>query len=106
MLQSFKLLTPIFGSSSPVQCFEDIYIDEKPRLKLVLYYLNIIFCAIFVAEMLLKWFSLGFRKYFSGMWTVLDFCIVVVSLAPHGGRGVYVLDVSFVRIVVCFNGRH
>ena len=61
------------------QCFEDIYIDEKPNLKQVLYYLNILFAAIFVLEMLLKWISLGFTKYFTSMWTVLDFCIVVVS---------------------------
>ena len=62
-----------------LQCFEDIYIDEKPTLKEVLYYLNIVYAVLFSIEMLMKWVALGFKKYFSSFWTILDFCIVVVG---------------------------
>ena len=53
--------------------------DEKPGLKNVLYILNIFYAVIFTVEMLFKWMGLGFKKYFSSFWTILDFCIVVVS---------------------------
>ena len=70
----------IIVSSSLALCFEDIYLYQKPTLKAVLYYLNILFAVIFTAEMCLKWISLGFKKYFTSFWTVMDFCIVVVSI--------------------------
>lgn len=62
-----------------LQCFEDIYIDEKPVLKEILYYLNIVFAVLFFIEMIMKWIALGFKKYFSSFWTIMDFSIVVVS---------------------------
>ena len=62
-----------------VQCFEDIYLHRHETKKNVIYYLNIVFVVVFIAEMLMKWVSLGFKRYFTKFWTILDFCIVVVS---------------------------
>ncbi|XP_031348219.1 sodium channel protein 60E-like isoform X1 [Photinus pyralis] len=73
------ILVLIFASSVTL-CFEDIYLDENPRLKHILYWTNFAFCIIFVIEMLLKWVALGFHKYFTSFWTLLDFSIVFVSM--------------------------
>jgi hypothetical protein len=73
------ILFLIFASSITL-CFEDIHLDKNKDLKRVLYWTNLFFCCIFVAEMLLKWLANGFTKYFSSFWTILDFIIVFVSL--------------------------
>lgn len=73
------ILVLIFASSITL-CFEDIYLEFNPRLRRVLYWTNLAFCVIFTIEMILKWVALGFSKYFSSFWTVLDFVIVFVSL--------------------------
>lgn len=72
------ILFLIFASSITL-CFEDIHLDKNKDLKKVLYWTNLFFCCIFVAEMLLKWLANGFTKYFSSFWTILDFIIVFVS---------------------------
>ncbi|KYN06987.1 Sodium channel protein 60E [Cyphomyrmex costatus] len=80
------ILVLIFASSITL-CFEDIYLDDNPFLKKILYWTNLGFCALFSVEMLLKWLALGFCKYFTSFWTILDFIIVFVSinqsLAPN-----------------------
>ncbi|XP_052566743.1 sodium channel protein 60E isoform X4 [Culex pipiens pallens] len=73
------VLVLIFASSITL-CFEDIHLDKNKRLKQILYWTNFVFCLIFVIEMLLKWVALGFTKYFSSFWTILDFIIVFVSV--------------------------
>ncbi|GJQ76730.1 hypothetical protein Trydic_g15575 [Trypoxylus dichotomus] len=73
------ILVLIFASSATL-CFEDIHLDENPQLKLVLYWTNLGFSIIFIIEMGLKWLALGFHKYFTSFWTLLDFLIVFVSL--------------------------
>ncbi|RZC43289.1 sodium channel protein 60E, partial [Asbolus verrucosus] len=73
------ILVLIFASSVTL-CFEDIHLDESPDLKSVLYWTNLAFSIIFIIEMLLKWIALGFHKYFTSFWTLLDFLIVFVSL--------------------------
>ena len=65
--------------SSVTLCFEDIYLDSKPRLKLILFILNTVFTGFFVLEMLLKWLALGLHQYFTSFWTILDVFIVAVS---------------------------
>lgn len=72
------ILVLIFASSVTL-CFEDIYLDENPRLKKLLYWTNLVFSFIFIIEMVLKWIALGFHKYFTSFWTLLDFLIVFVS---------------------------
>ncbi|XP_046574320.1 sodium channel protein 1 brain-like [Haliotis rubra] len=73
------VLLTIFASSVTL-AFEDVTLDEKPSLKLALYYLNIIFCILFSIEMLIKMFGYGLHKYFTSFWTILDFCIVLISI--------------------------
>ncbi|KAJ8963979.1 hypothetical protein NQ314_005238 [Rhamnusium bicolor] len=73
------ILVLIFASSVTL-CFEDIHLDESPDLKSVLYWTNLAFSIIFIIEMFLKWIALGFHKYFTSFWTLLDFLIVFVSL--------------------------
>ncbi|XP_067630184.1 sodium channel protein 60E isoform X2 [Eurosta solidaginis] len=73
------VLVLIFASSITL-CFEDIYLDSNKTLKRILYWTNFSFCLIFVIEMVLKWLALGFSKYFTSFWTILDFIIVFVSV--------------------------
>ena len=73
------VLVLIFASSITL-CFEDIYLDENKFLKSILYWTNLGFCVLFSVEMTLKRVALGFYKYFSIFWTVLDFTIVFVSI--------------------------
>ncbi|KAK0177991.1 hypothetical protein PV328_001980 [Microctonus aethiopoides] len=75
----WMILVFIFASSITL-CFEDIYLDDNPFLKKILYWTNLGFCALFSIEMLLKWLALGFCKYFTSFWTILDFIIVFVSM--------------------------
>jgi len=76
------ILILIFASSITL-CFEDIYLDDNPFLKKILYWTNLGFCTLFSVEMLLKWLALGFCKYFTSFWTILDFIIVFVSMTNH-----------------------
>ncbi|KAK9980232.1 hypothetical protein ABG768_013610 [Culter alburnus] len=66
--------------SSGALAFEDIYIEQRKVVKVVLEYADKIFSYIFVLEMFLKWIAYGFKKYFTNYWCWLDFLIVDVSL--------------------------
>ncbi|NXO54411.1 SCN5A protein, partial [Aramus guarauna] len=66
--------------SSGALAFEDIHINERRSIKIMLAFLDKMFTFIFVLEMLLKWVAYGFRKYFTNAWCWLDFLIVDVSL--------------------------
>lgn len=72
------VLVLIFASSITL-CFEDIYLDSNLLLKRLLYWTNFVFSMVFVVEMVLKWMALGFTRYFTSFWTILDFIIVFVS---------------------------
>lgn len=73
------ILVLIFASSITL-CFEDIHLESNKPLKRILYWTNLGFCLIFTIEMFLKWIALGFTKYFTSFWTILDFIIVFVSI--------------------------
>ncbi|XP_064292614.1 sodium channel protein 60E-like isoform X3 [Plodia interpunctella] len=73
------VLVLIFASSITL-CFEDIHLEKNKPLKKILYWTNLGFCMIFVVEMFLKWIALGFFRYFTSFWTLLDFTIVFVSV--------------------------
>ncbi|CAL8234638.1 unnamed protein product [Arctogadus glacialis] len=66
--------------SSGALAFEDIYIEQRKVIKVILEYADKIFTYIFILEMLLKWIAYGFKKYFTNYWCWLDFLIVDVSL--------------------------
>ncbi|XP_048053583.1 sodium channel protein type 4 subunit alpha B [Megalobrama amblycephala] len=66
--------------SSGALAFEDIYIEQRRMIKIILEYADQVFTYVFVIEMLLKWVAYGFKVYFTNAWCWLDFLIVDVSL--------------------------
>uniref|UniRef100_F7AFH6 Sodium channel protein n=1 Tax=Macaca mulatta TaxID=9544 RepID=F7AFH6_MACMU len=66
--------------STGALAFEDIYIERKKTIKIILEYADKIFTYIFILEMLLKWIAYGYKTYFTNAWCWLDFLIVDVSL--------------------------
>ncbi|XP_020773995.1 sodium channel protein type 4 subunit alpha A [Boleophthalmus pectinirostris] len=66
--------------SSGALAFEDINIDRRRTIKIILEYADKVFTYIFVIEMLLKWVAYGFKTYFTNAWCWLDFFIVDISL--------------------------
>lgn len=66
------------------QAFEDIYLEERQTIKVLLEYADKMFTYVFVLEMLLKWVAYGFKKYFTNAWCWLDFLIVDVSVGTRG----------------------
>ncbi|KAK5933834.1 hypothetical protein CgunFtcFv8_014285 [Champsocephalus gunnari] len=66
--------------SSGALAFEDVYIEQRKTIKIILEYADRVFTYIFILEMLLKWVAYGFVKYFTNAWCWLDFFIVDVSI--------------------------
>uniref|UniRef100_A0A3B3RDF2 Sodium channel protein n=1 Tax=Paramormyrops kingsleyae TaxID=1676925 RepID=A0A3B3RDF2_9TELE len=66
--------------SSSALAFEDIYIEQRKVIKVILEYADKVFTYIFIVEMILKWMAYGFKTYFTNYWCWLDFLIVDVSL--------------------------
>ncbi|XP_060158303.1 sodium channel protein type 7 subunit alpha isoform X5 [Globicephala melas] len=64
--------------STGALAFEDIYIDQRKTIKVLLEYGDMIFTYIFILEMLLKWMAYGFKAYFTNGWYQLDFMVVIV----------------------------
>ncbi|XP_046515757.1 sodium channel protein type 7 subunit alpha [Equus quagga] len=64
--------------STGALAFEDIYIDQRKTIRILLEYADMIFTYVFVLEMLLKWMAYGFKAYFSSGWYKLDFMVVIV----------------------------
>ncbi|XP_059251471.1 sodium channel protein type 7 subunit alpha [Mustela nigripes] len=64
--------------STGALAFEDIYIDQRKTIKILLEYADMIFTYIFILEMLLKWMAYGFKAYFTNGWYKLDFMVVLV----------------------------
>ncbi len=59
---------------------EDINTRQQPILSSLLHFLDKLFTIIFTIELILKWFALGIKNYFTNGWNWLDFLIVVVSV--------------------------
>uniref|UniRef100_A0A8C1QB31 Sodium channel protein n=1 Tax=Cyprinus carpio TaxID=7962 RepID=A0A8C1QB31_CYPCA len=66
--------------SSGALAFEDVYIEQRKTIRIILEYADKVFTYIFILEMLLKWVAYGFVKYFTNAWCWLDFFIVDVSI--------------------------
>uniref|UniRef100_A0A3B3ZIP8 Sodium channel protein n=1 Tax=Periophthalmus magnuspinnatus TaxID=409849 RepID=A0A3B3ZIP8_9GOBI len=66
--------------SSGALAFEDVYLEQRRVVKIVLEYADQVFTYVFVVEMILKWVAYGFKTYFTNAWCWLDFLIVDVSL--------------------------
>lgn len=59
---------------------EDINIDSRPILKVILEACTRIFTVVFTIEVLIKWLAYGFREYFRDSWNCLDFLIASVNM--------------------------
>uniref|UniRef100_A0A7N8Y0T7 Sodium channel protein n=1 Tax=Mastacembelus armatus TaxID=205130 RepID=A0A7N8Y0T7_9TELE len=66
--------------SSGALAFEDIHIERRRTIKIILEFADKVFTYIFVIEMFLKWVAYGFKTYFTNAWCWLDFFIVDISL--------------------------
>uniref|UniRef100_A0A3P9P9S2 Sodium channel protein n=1 Tax=Poecilia reticulata TaxID=8081 RepID=A0A3P9P9S2_POERE len=66
--------------SSAVLAFEDIYIDQRRDIKIILDYADQVFNFVFVVEVILKLVAYGCKTFFSNAWCWLDFLIADVSL--------------------------
>ncbi|XP_029952061.1 sodium channel protein type 4 subunit alpha A-like [Salarias fasciatus] len=60
--------------------FEDVHLEDRRVLSLVLDWADLVFTLVFLVEMVLKWSGFGFRKYFSDVCCWLDFLVLDVSL--------------------------
>jgi len=60
------------------QAIEDVHIEERQTLKVILKSMDKSFSIIFMCEMVMKWTAYGFKKYFTDAWCWLDFIIVAV----------------------------
>ncbi|CAL8303807.1 unnamed protein product [Lota lota] len=72
--------------SSGALAFEDIYIERRRTIKIILEYADKIFTYVFIIEMVLKWVAYGFKTYFTNAWCWLDFFIVDMSLISMGAN--------------------
>ncbi|XP_068160876.1 sodium channel protein type 4 subunit alpha A [Antennarius striatus] len=66
--------------SSGALAFEDIHIERRRNIKIILEFADKVFTYVFIIEMLLKWVAYGFKTYFTNAWCWLDFFIVDISL--------------------------
>ncbi|KFP75989.1 Sodium channel protein type 10 subunit alpha, partial [Acanthisitta chloris] len=70
--------------SSAALAFEDIHLQKRKKVKIILEYADKIFTYVFFMEMLLKWVAYGLHSYFTNSWCLLDFAIVCLSFASWG----------------------
>ncbi|XP_074551500.1 sodium channel, voltage-gated, type I-like, alpha isoform X2 [Halichoeres trimaculatus] len=83
--------------SSGALAFEDVYIEKRKTIKVVLEFADKIFTYIFILEMLLKWVAYGFAKYFTNAWCWLDFLIVDVSLVSLVANSLNYSDLGAIK---------
>uniref|UniRef100_A0A8C7FPE5 Sodium channel protein n=1 Tax=Oncorhynchus kisutch TaxID=8019 RepID=A0A8C7FPE5_ONCKI len=76
--QSFIIFMILMSSGA--LAFEDIHIEQRRTIKVILEYADQVFTYVFIIEMLLKWVAYGFQAYFTNAWCWLDFLIVNVSM--------------------------
>ncbi|KAK7496846.1 hypothetical protein BaRGS_00011826, partial [Batillaria attramentaria] len=75
---TFILMLILVSSISLV--FEDYYLIDDPIRGMIIHRMNVVFCAVFAVEMVMRWLASGFYKYFTSVWTIIDFLVVFVSL--------------------------
>ncbi|XP_063043751.1 sodium channel protein type 4 subunit alpha A-like isoform X1 [Engraulis encrasicolus] len=73
--------------SSIALTFEDIFLEHRPVLKMVVEHGDQVFTAVFLTEMVLKWMAYGFNVYFNDIWCCLDFFILNVSVLSFVANG-------------------
>ncbi|NXY14328.1 SCN9A protein, partial [Atrichornis clamosus] len=75
------------------QAFEDIHLQKRKKVKIILDYADKIFTYTFFTEMLLKWVAYGLHSYFTNTWCLLDFIVVCLSFVSWG-RNTFYEDLS------------
>lgn len=100
-LRSELMLSSFFSK----QAFEDIYVEQRRVIKIILEYADQVFTYVFVIEMLLKWAAYGFKIYFTNAWCWLDFLIVDVCLYHFKVKTYYAIVLDRPRKLVhkCWN---
>uniref|UniRef100_A0A671DZM8 Sodium channel protein n=1 Tax=Rhinolophus ferrumequinum TaxID=59479 RepID=A0A671DZM8_RHIFE len=95
--ESFIVLMILLSSGA--LAFEDIYIEKKKTIKVILEYADKIFTYIFILEMLLKWIAYGYKTYFTNAWCWLDFLIVDVVVNALIGAIPSIMNVLLVCLI-------
>ncbi|XP_051946771.1 sodium channel protein type 8 subunit alpha-like isoform X10 [Xyrauchen texanus] len=85
--------------SSGALAFEDVYIEQRKTIRVILEYADTVFTYIFILEMLLKWVAYGFVKYFTNAWCWLDFFIVDVVVNALVGAIPSIMNVLLVCLI-------
>uniref|UniRef100_A0AAY5EIN5 Sodium channel protein n=1 Tax=Electrophorus electricus TaxID=8005 RepID=A0AAY5EIN5_ELEEL len=85
--------------SSGALAFEDVYIEQRKTIQIILEYADRVFTYIFILEMLLKWVAYGFVKYFTNAWCWLDFFIVDVVVNALVGAIPSIMNVLLVCLI-------
>ncbi|XP_027767309.1 sodium channel protein type 2 subunit alpha-like [Empidonax traillii] len=83
--------------SSGALAFEDINIERRKTVKIILEYADKIFTYVFILEMVLKWVAYGFQTYFTNAWCWLDFLIVDVSLVSLVANALGLSDLGAIK---------
>jgi len=83
-----------------LQAIEDVYMEERKTLKMILKSMDKSFSIIFMCEMVMKWTAYGFKKYFTDAWCWLDFIIVAVTTDDDK----YLVDVAACDSLLCSAG--
>nr|XP_039270948.1 sodium channel protein type 4 subunit alpha B-like [Styela clava] len=78
----------IILASTVCLAMEDVYLKEDKVKVQVLNILEYVFTTIFTIEMILKWIGIGWSKYFTNWWCIIDFVIVVISWIGIGASAV------------------
>uniref|UniRef100_A0A452UBW8 Sodium channel protein n=1 Tax=Ursus maritimus TaxID=29073 RepID=A0A452UBW8_URSMA len=95
--ESFIVLMILLSSGA--LAFEDIYIEKKKTIKIILEYADKIFTYVFILEMLLKWVAYGYKTYFTNAWCWLDFLIVDVVVNALIGAIPSIMNVLLVCLI-------
>ena len=61
--------------------------DISDKVQNVLYYINMVLTIIFVVEMVIKIFGLGFRDYIRDGFNIFDSIIIIIGLLEYFGIG-------------------
>ncbi|XP_054475825.1 sodium channel protein type 4 subunit alpha B-like [Anoplopoma fimbria] len=74
------IIISIILLSSAALVFEDIHLQHRQVLNMVLERADQVFTCFFLIEMILKWIAFGLKKYFSDAGSWVDFLILQVYL--------------------------
>ncbi|XP_034390660.1 sodium channel protein type 4 subunit alpha B-like [Cyclopterus lumpus] len=75
-----SIIIIIIVLSSGALVFENIHLQHRQVLKMVVARADEVFTCLLLMEIFLKWLAFGLKKYFSDAWSWIDFLILQVSL--------------------------